>query len=169
MPWEHLPERPSIELTVEQIEKAEEAKKGINPIGVCGLYCPCCSINVMCGGCRSDYNSCSLAGLKEHNGICPNVKCAKEKDLPCCWECTEIFVCKKGFYARKRVSFAKASALFIKKYGEKSFIKTIESIFSIDEQTGHCFFSAQIGNINNKLELLEKYLVKYDEGDLFED
>ena len=157
MPWVRWVER--MELTNEQIEKAEEARKGINPIGVCGLYCDCCSIKLKCNGCRGD-NSFSLAGLKEHNGICPNVKCAKEKGLTGCWECNDILVCKKGFYARKRVSFAKASVLFIKKYGEKSFLKTVNYIFSIDEETGHYFLSPQYGNINSKFELLEKYLAK---------
>ena len=160
MPWTHWAERPLGWITNEQSEKAKEAWKGINPIGVCGLFCNCCSIHLKCNGCRSDYNSCSLAGLKEHNGICPNVKCAKEKGLTGCWECSDILVCKKGFYARKRVSFAKAAALFIKKYGEKSFLKTIDNIyFNIDEQTGHYFFSPQYGNINSKFELLEKNLV----------
>ena len=134
----------------------------INPIGACGLYCRFCHFYVKCSGCRSDYNLCSLARLKEHHGLCPNVKCIKEKVMTGCWECNDLLNCKKGFYAKIRASFAKAAALFINKYGESNFLKTIKGIVDTEDDYGYfldCFFSAQIGNVNSKLGRLEKCLV----------
>jgi len=147
------------ELTNEQIEKAREARKGINPIGFCGIHCDFCSFSMKCGGCRSDYNSCSLEGLEEHNGICSNIICAKEKNLTGCCECHDLLVCKKGFYKEKRSAFAKAFALFIRKYGEKCFSKTIANIRNEGNLIDYIFM-AKSGNVNNKIKLLEEYIVR---------
>jgi len=165
MPWQRKVEKfPIEELTDDELIKIEmNTRNIINPIGACGLYCRFCYFYVKCGGCRSDYNLCSLARLKEHHGLCPNVKCIKEKVMIGCWECNELLTCKKGFYAKKRVSFAKAVALFINKYGESSFLKTIKSILDTEDDHKYYildyFFSALIGNVNSKFEVLEKCLV----------
>ncbi|MDO4940611.1 MAG: DUF3795 domain-containing protein [Erysipelotrichaceae bacterium] len=108
----------------EKIEKALEARKGLDPIAYCGFSCNHCKFGKWCGGCRSDYNICSFATVCEGN-ICTNAKCAKEKGLDGCFECDELERCEKGFYEpnKNRGEYAsKAAAIFVKKYGKHAFL-----------------------------------------------
>lgn len=102
----------------------ELERKGVNPVAYCGFSCNHCFLSQWCGSCRTDYNVCSFATCSPDK-ICPNVKCCKEKKLDGCYDCDEIRNCTKGFYAKENdgANAAKAQALFIKKYGQKEFLK----------------------------------------------
>ena len=100
------------------------ARKGADPVAICGLSCNHCFLGVWCGGCRTEYNTCSFAIYSEGR-ICPNVKCCNEKNIDGCYECGEIETCEKGFYVSSNdgANAAKAQSLYIKKHGKKEFLK----------------------------------------------
>jgi hypothetical protein len=98
----------------------QQAKKGVDQIAYCGLSCAHCFLTAWCGSCRTIYNTCSFATCSP-NGVCPNTACCKEKGLDGCYECSELYDCKKGFYSLgKETNAIRAMALFIQKYGKKS-------------------------------------------------
>ena len=104
----------------------QEAKKGINLIAYCGLYCKHCFLTQWCGSCRTVYNTCSFA-LSSPDGVCPNAACCKEKGLEGCYECKELYNCHKGFYSLdEETNAVRVLGLFIKKYGKKEFIKVMD-------------------------------------------
>ncbi|MBO4638196.1 MAG: DUF3795 domain-containing protein [Treponema sp.] len=104
----------------------QEAKKGVNLIAYCGLYCKQCFLTQWCGSCRTIYNTCSFA-LYSPGGVCPNATCCKEKGLEGCYECNELYNCHKGFYALdEETNAVRVLGLFIQKYGKKEFIKVID-------------------------------------------
>ena len=100
------------------------ARKGIDPIAYCGLSCDHCFLGLYCGSCRTDYNVCSNATMSP-DGVCPNVKCCKEKGYDGCYECEELESCQKGFYVPSNdgANAAKAHCLYIRKYGKKELLK----------------------------------------------
>ena len=100
------------------------ARKGADPVAICGLSCEHCFLGEWCGGCRTEYNACSFATCSEGR-ICPNVKCCNEKNLDGCYECSELEVCDKGFFVSSNdgAAAARAQSLFIRKYGQKAFLK----------------------------------------------
>nr|MCR5735281.1 DUF3795 domain-containing protein [Lachnospiraceae bacterium] len=100
------------------------ARKGADPVAICGLSCNHCFLGAWCGGCRTEYNTCSFAIYSEGR-ICPNVKCCNEKNIDGCYECGELETCEKGFYVSSNdgANAAKAQSLYIKKYGKKEFLK----------------------------------------------
>ncbi len=100
------------------------ARKGIDPFAYCGLSCNHCFLGEWCGSCRTVYNTCSFATVSP-DGICPNVKCCKEKGIDGCYECDSLESCEKGFYipSNDGANAAKAQALYIRKYGKKEFLK----------------------------------------------
>ena len=100
------------------------ARKGVDPVAICGLSCNHCFLGEWCGGCRTEYNTCSFATCSEGR-ICPNVKCCSEKNIDGCYECSELEVCNKGFFVPTNdgAGAAKAQSLFIRKYGKKAFLK----------------------------------------------
>ena len=100
------------------------ARKGFDPVAICGLSCNHCFLGEWCGGCRTKYNTCSCAIYSEDR-ICPNVKCCNEKNIDACYECSEIENCEKGFYVPSNdgANAAKAQSLYIRKYGKKEFLK----------------------------------------------
>ena len=100
------------------------ARKGVDPVAVCGLSCNHCFLGEWCGGCRTEYNTCSFAKCSEDR-ICPNVRCCNEKNIDGCFECSEIETCEKGFYVPSNdgAGAAKAQSLYIRKYGKKEFLK----------------------------------------------
>lgn len=132
-----------------------QARKDINPIGVCGHHCDYCFMAQWCGGCRSDYNCCSFATLFEDKK-CPNVKCAEEKKLDGCFSCPELEVCNQGFYGVKKEYVAKATALFIRKYGQECYTETLKKAIDSGEQYAQSF--NEQGSVEGSLRLLEKYL-----------
>ncbi len=136
----------------EMVKKARE--KIENPIGVCGHHCDYCFLGEWCGGCRSSYNCCSFATLFEDKQ-CPNVKCAKGKNLSACYECEHIADCEIGYYGQKNEYVCKAAALFIKKYGEECYSKTLKQAIEAGEKYPQAF--DETGSIQNALKLLEKY------------
>lgn len=85
------------------------ARVGVDPQGVCGHHCDRCPYTPYCGGCRSVYPHCSFATLFE-DGQCPNVTCAKEKNLTGCYECSELASCKKGYFGAEDGYTAKNAA-----------------------------------------------------------
>jgi len=108
-----------------------------------------------CGGCRSGYNCCSFAALFKNN-ICPNVKCAKENNLNGCYECSKIDGCKTGYYGQNNEYTAKAAALFIGKYGEECYSKTLKK--AIDSGKNYPKTFDETGSAEGAVKLLEKYL-----------
>ena len=102
----------------------KNARKGADPVAICGLSCNHCFLGEWCGGCRTEYNTCSFAIYSEGR-ICPNVKCCNEKNIDGCYECSEIETCEKGFYISSNdgANAAKAQSLYIRKYGKKEFLK----------------------------------------------
>ena len=100
------------------------ARKGADPVAICGLSCNHCFLGEWCGGCRTEYNVCSFATCSEGR-VCPNVKCCNEKSIDGCCECSELETCEKGFFVPSNdgADAAKAQSLYIRKYGKKDFIK----------------------------------------------
>ena len=140
-----------------KIEMVKKARKGINPIGICGHHCDYCFLGQWCGGCRSSYNCCSFATLFEDN-ICPNVKCAKDNNLDGCFQCNKLSSCEIGHYGKKGEYIAKATALFIKKYGEKSYSETLKQ--AIKDGLNYPKSFDETGNVESAFKLLVKCLVK---------
>ena len=106
----------------------QQAKKGIDQIAYCGLSCNHCFLTTWCGSCRTAYNTCSFATCSP-NGVCPNTACCKEKGIDGCYECDELYDCKKGFYSLgKETNAVRVMALFIKKYCKKELVKVLEAL-----------------------------------------
>ena len=104
------------------------ARKGIDPTAVCGFSCNHCFLGEWCGGCRSFFNCCSYGACNE-KGLCPNIKCCKEKNYDGCYNCPEIESCTKGFYSLgKDGNAAKAQCLFIKKHGKEAFFRVQDNL-----------------------------------------
>ncbi len=100
------------------------ARKGVDPVAPCGLSCVHCFLAEWCGSCRTIYNTCSFATVSP-DGVCPNVKCCRDKGLDGCYECDRLEFCETGFYipSNDGANAAKAQALYIRKYGKKEFLK----------------------------------------------
>ena len=106
----------------------QQAKKDVDQIAYCGLSCNHCFLTAWCGSCRTIYNTCSFATCSP-DGVCPNTACCKEKDLDGCYECDELYDCKKGFYSLgKDTNAIRAMALFIQKHGKKELLKVLETL-----------------------------------------
>ena len=106
----------------------QQAKKGIDQIAYCGLSCNHCFLTAWCGSCRTIYNACSFATCSP-NGVCPNTACCKQKGIEGCYECDELYDCKKGFYSLgKETNAIRAMALFIKKYNKKELLKVLDAL-----------------------------------------
>ena len=108
----------------------QQAKKGVDQIAYCGLSCAHCFLTAWCGSCRTIYNTCSFA-TSSPDGVCPNTACCKEKGLDGCYECSELYDCKKGFYSLgKDTNAIRAMALFIQKYGKKELLRVMDMLHS---------------------------------------
>ena len=108
----------------------QQAKKGVDQIAYCGLSCGHCFLASWCGSCRTIYNTCSYA-LSSPDGVCPNAACCKQKRLDGCYECDELYDCKKGFYALgKETNAIRVMALFIQKYGKKELLRVLDTLHS---------------------------------------
>ena len=138
-----------------ETERVIKARKGINPVGICGRHCDHCGLAQWCGGCRSNFNCCSFAASFKDE-ICPNVKCTGNKDLRGCYECCELADCETGYYAKNDEYTAKAAALFIKKHGEECYSKTLKQAVGAGEEYPKTFDSA--GSVDGALKILEKYI-----------
>ena len=135
----------------------EEVKRNTDPVSFCGHHCTYCFLAADCGGCRTDMNYCSYAGAFEDKK-CPNVECCREKGIDGCYECDDLFLCKKGYYENenKNEYVAKATALFIKKYGKECYTAALKKAIDCGENYPKSFDEA--GSVENALVLLEKYL-----------
>jgi len=101
------------------------ARKALpSPVGVCGNHCDHCFLGQWCGGCRSNYCSCSFATVTPEK-VCPNVICVAEKGFDYCGECSAIADCKVGFFGAEPAVLAKASCLFMAKHGEEALNKVM--------------------------------------------
>lgn len=102
----------------------KDARKGVDPIAICGFSCNHCFLAGYCGSCRTPYNACSFATCSP-DGVCPNVSCCRGKGYDGCYECEELISCEKGFYVAGNdgAVAAKAQALYIRKHGKKEFLK----------------------------------------------
>ena len=108
----------------------QQAKKGVDQIAYCGLSCAHCFLTAWCGSCRTIYNTCSFA-TSSPGGVCPNTACCQEKGLDGCYECSELYNCKKGFYSLgKDTNAIRAMALFIKKYDKKELLQVLDKLHS---------------------------------------
>lgn len=106
----------------------QQAKKGVEQIAYCGLSCNHCFLTAWCGSCRTIYNTCSFATCSP-NGVCTNIACCKQKGIEGCYECDELYDCKKGFYSLgKETNAIRAMALFIKKYNKKELLKALDAL-----------------------------------------
>lgn len=133
----------------------KEAREGIESVGYCGHHCDHCFLGKFCGGCRSDYNCCSYALLFDDKK-CPNVTCAKSKNLNGCYECSKLVDCKKGYYSNENEYVAKATALFIKEYGLECYKNTLKK--AIDSNVNYPKDFDATGSVDKALELLKKYV-----------
>lgn len=134
-------------------ELQKEARLSMkNPIGFCGHHCGFCT-HKACGGCRSEYIGTSYKVAC--GGICPNNDCARKKKLNGCYECNNLEKCKKGYYSKENEYVAKATALFVKKYGEKCYTETLKKAVEAGIKYPKNF--DKTGSIEGALELLEKY------------
>ncbi len=136
----------------------QQAKKGVDQIAYCGLSCGHCFLAAWCGSCRTIYNTCSYA-LSSPDGVCPNAACCKENGLDGCYECSELYDCKKGFYSlEKETNAIRAMALFIKKHGKKELMRVLDTLHSkkkfekIQEVLG--------GEIDEGVKILEEWRTK---------
>lgn len=128
-----------------------EARKGVDPVSVCGFSCDHCPFGQWCGGCRSTYNCCSFATVCE-NGVCPNVQCAAEKKIDGCYLCDELEGCTKGFYKNDDGYVAKAYAVFIGRYRKELYTKSLDKAIAAGENLNNA------GSVEKVIELLEKYI-----------
>jgi hypothetical protein len=107
----------------------KNARKGVEPVGYCGLSCNHCFLGEWCGSCRTMYNTCSFATQYEDKK-CPNAVCCSEKNIDGCYECSELEGCTRGFYTQNNdgAASAKAQAMFIRKYGKKAFLEVHDKL-----------------------------------------
>ena len=155
--WPKLPQYPAKMEWCKGLseELAKEARRGVNPVGYCGHHCGFCFLSQWCGGCRSAYNHCSYAVLNDANK-CPNVSCAKDRNLNGCYECAELADCGIGYYERADEYIAKASALFISKHGEECYANTLKRTIESGVNYPETFDSS--GSVLNALAILEMYI-----------
>lgn len=140
-------------------ELVAEARTGLDPISVCGHHCDYCFMGQWCGGCRSDYNCCSFATISE-GGICPNVKCATKRGLDACYDCPDLRDCQKGYYGKEyndeHEYTAKATAMFIHKYGKEEYTRTLQTAIAAGAAYAKDF--DETGSVEAALKKLESFL-----------
>lgn len=107
-----------------------------------------------CGSCRSDYNCCSFAVLFEDKK-CPNVSCADEKGLDGCYDCLDLENCIVGYYGNENEYAAKATAIYIKKYGKEKYTETLKK--AIEGGMEYAKDLDGCGSVEKAVELLEKW------------
>ncbi len=138
-----------------KLSLVKAARQGITPVSVCGHHCDYCFLGKWCGGCRSDYNCCSFATLFEDSN-CPNVVCANAKGVDGCYECSDLDKCNKGYYSRENEYAAKATAMFIREYGQECYTNTLKK--AIDDGINYPKSFDEAGSATEAYKLLENYL-----------
>ena len=85
------------------------------------------------------------------------LKCAEAKQLSGCFECTELADCKKGYYSKEEEYTAKATALFIQKYGETVYTQALKN--AIEDGVNYAGSFDETGSVEAAFRLLEKYIL----------
>ena len=70
----------------------------------------------------------------------------------------ELFDCTYGFFSRKEEQVAKATALFIQKYGLEKYDKTLENAINKGIKYPEQFNSLE--SIQHMVRLLENYIIE---------
>ncbi len=110
-------------------------------IAVCGLACCLCSENAACAGC--------LAQGCPGDASCENRRCAGEKSLAHCYDCTED--CRKGLLHKiKPYAFTQ----FVKRYGEEALLDCLEE----NEKNGIVYHREGINGDYDDFEDVEELL-----------
>ena len=128
--------------------------KETEKIAYCGHHCKFCFYK-QCSGCRSDNPSCSYAELFEDKK-CPNVTCCVIKGLTGCYDCAELSSCTYGFYSRKEEQVAKATAIFVQKYGLEKYDRALEK--AIQEGIRYPEQFNKLNTVQDMVQLLENYV-----------
>lgn len=136
-------------------ENARKARVGVDPVSYCGHHCAYCFLAEECGGCRSTYNACSFATLFE-DGKCPNVTCCVAKGFDGCYECDDLVECCIGYYARENEYVAKATALFVRKYGKQRYTRTLLRV--VESSVNYPKSFDEEGSVEKALQLLESFI-----------
>ncbi len=137
----------------------QKAKVGTDPQGICGMHCEHCFQAQWCGGCRSNYACCSYRTLFP-DGQCQNIVCSQEHGLDGCYDCENLMACEKGYYSHHFEYVAKASAIFIQRYGKECFRETMEKILASGGEYPKTFNNA--GSLRAAVDILEQYRVQDD-------
>ncbi len=135
------------------------ARQGKDPMGRCGLHCEFCFQKEWCGGCRSEYPICSY-GMLFDDKKCMNVECSKEYQLDGCYQCEGLASCEKGYFSIRMEYIAKASALFIQKYGKQDYVETLQKAIEAGYEYPRSFDAA--GSVRAVLDILEKFRIQDD-------
>lgn len=125
----------------------------LRKIAYCGHHCAFCYYTD-CSGCRSENPSCSFANLFEDKK-CPNVTCCISKGISGCYECDELLECDYGFYSRKEEQVAKATALFIQKYGLAKYDESLSKAILCGIKYPDHFNN--LSSVQDMISLLERY------------
>ena len=141
----------------------QKAKKGVDQIAYCGLYCKQFFLTEWCGSCRTVYNTCSYA-TESPDGVCPNTACCKQKGIDGCYECEELYNCHKGFYALdEETNAVRVLGLFIQKYGKKEFMKVMDFMHQNEKfQKVQDVLGCDIGEGLKRLEDWRKKILNKD-------
>lgn len=150
-----------------------------NYTSYCGLDCNECSYKVSqdCGGCiatggtpfwsNGDSVKCEVAECNkaEGRGFCG--ECGKfpceilnrfaydEEGLDGCYDCLELENCTVGYYGNKNEYAAKATAIYIKKYGKEKYTETLKK--AIEGGMEYAKDLDECGSVEKAVELLEKW------------
>lgn len=142
---------------VQKAAKVAEARACIDPVGVCGHHCDHCFLGQWCGGCRSDYDRCSFAGICE-GGVCPNKACAAEKELDGCYACPELDGCGKGYFGAEDGYTAKAASTFARRYGKRAFGDALSAIAMAGGNDKTALRDS--GSFENAMKMLKKHMTE---------
>lgn len=134
----------------------KRVRENTEQIAPCGFHCVHCFLSQWCGGCRSACNTCSYATLSEDN-ICDNMRCTRERGYDGCYECPDLKDCQKGFYGLTDGGvIAKGYALFIAKYGKKTYDEAMAKAMSTGDQYTNALDACPTAD--DRVVLLGKYI-----------
>ena len=137
----------------------QRARMGRDPQGRCGRHCDLCDQRDWSGGCRSDYACCAFGALFGH-GLCENVVCSTQRGMQGCYECDDLPACTKGYFSVQYEYVAKASAMFIQKYGRGCFGETIQKALDGGMEYPKSF--NQAASLREAYNILEQFRMQDD-------
>ena len=137
-------------------ELIKRIRENTEQIAPCGFHCVHCYFTQWCAGCRSTCNACSYATVFDDN-MCENMRCSQNRGYDGCYECPDLKDCKKGFYGNNEEGDgAKASALFIAKYGKKTYDEALAKAMSTGDEYMNALNACP--TVEDRVELLGKYI-----------